>query len=143
MNPSQPTLGDEQTLSSGAKLRIQIAPFAVSKALFQAVLREAKGLDVHAIGDVEIILLKAFALGFSSRQVEDCLWACFERCTYNAAKIDATTFEPLAAREDYVKVCVEVAKANIFPFMNSLFAAFKTGMSMAEKALESKPTTTT
>lgn len=143
MNTQTPTLGDEQTLTSGAKLRIQVAPFAVSKALFQSILREAKGLDVSTIGDVEVILLKAFALGFSSQHVENALWACFERCTYNGAKIDKDTFEPLAAREDYMKVCIEVAKGNVFPFMSGLFVAFKTGMAMAENVLASKPATTT
>lgn len=136
-------LGNELTLASGAKLRIQVAPFAVSKALYQAVLREARNLEVNQLAEVELLLIKAFALGFSSRHVEDCLWACFERCTYNGAKIDADTFEPESTRDDYVKVCVEVAKANIYPFMKSLFAAFKTGMAIAEGALSSKQPTTT
>ncbi len=144
MNPL-PTLGDETTLPSGAKLRIQLAPFAVSKALYQALLREIRNLDTMPGGDfgVEMILLKAFALGFSSRHVEDALWACFERCTYSGVKIDKDTFEPVAARDDYVKTCAEVARANVFPFMKSLFAEFKTGISIAESALQSRQPTQT
>lgn len=138
-----PTLGDEQTMLSGAKLRIQLAPFAVSKALYQAVLSEVRNLEVSTIGDLEVLLLKAFSLGFSSQRIENALWACFERCTYNGAKIDKDTFEPVAARADYMKVCVEVAKANIHPFMSGLFVAWKTGMEIAARVLESEPKTTT
>jgi hypothetical protein len=140
---NEPTLGDEITLASGAKLRIQIAPFAVAKALYQAVLREVPRLEIASIGDVEVLLLKAFALGFSSQHIENALWECFKRCTYNDAKIDKDTFEPIEARGDYMSVCMEVAKSNIFPFMNGLFVLWRAGTLMAANALASEQTTTT
>lgn len=134
---------DPITLPSGANLQVQIAPFAVAKALYQACLREIKHVSL-ASGEwsVETAIKDLFCLGFSSGEIEECLWRCFDRCTYNKVRIDKDTFESVESRQDYVKVCVEVAKANIDPFVRGLFAEFKTGMKIAESALGSKAQTT-
>lgn len=129
---------EEIALPSGAKLSIQLAPFAVAKNLFQALLKEMKGLEISTKGELEVLALKAFALGYSSPTVELALWACLERCRYNGAKIDKDTFEPVLARGDYIKVCAEVVKSNVGPFMKNLLAELSAGIAMAESALESK-----
>lgn len=123
----------ELTLPSGATLRIEISSFPVSKALYQAVLRELKGLSFTANAETGELLKEFFCLAFSSMQVEACLWECFKKCAYTnkegtTTKITPDTFESEESREDYFSACVEVAKDNIAPFMKSLFASFKTGL---------------
>ena len=65
------------------------------------------------------------------------------RCLYNGSKIDNDTFEAAEARQDYIKVCAEVAKENVAPFVKSLFADYQTLSSMIESTLKSSATTKT
>lgn len=115
----------EVQLPSGATLKITPAEFPVAKALYQAVLREVRGING---ADMKDILKEVFCAGFSSPQIEACLWDCFKRCLYNSGggdlKITPDTFEPVERRGDYMKVCTEVAKENITPFVKSLYAEF-------------------
>jgi len=123
-------------LPSGAVLKVTCAPFATSKALYQAILKElrmARGDTITDIGK------EIFCLGFSSLEVEACLWECFKRCSYNASagpgagadlKIDKDTFELVERREDYFKVCAEVVKENVLPFAKNLYAEFQNYLSM-------------
>lgn len=124
----------EVTLPSGAVLKITLAPFAVSKALYQAILEEAKGVTVTSTTEMPTLYKELFCMGFASKQIETCLWECFKRCTYNNGKgdlkIDAETFEPAAARDDYMSVCIEVAKDNVTPFVKSLIAGYAEFLSM-------------
>ncbi len=126
-------------LPSGATLKIQPASFAVSKALYQALLRELKSVQVNTTVEVGNFFKDLFCVGFASADIEACLWECFKRCTYNSGKgdlkIDEQTFEPVACRDDYMKVCVEVAKENVLPFGKSLYAEYLSARSMAESIL--------
>lgn len=119
----------EIKLPSGAVLKISHTPFAISKALYQAVLEEAKQLKFETGRDLGDILKDVFCLGFSSKRIEAALYECFKRCTYNDGKgdfkIDETTFESMEARQDYTLVCIEVAHENVSPFMNGLSAGSK------------------
>lgn len=123
-------------LPSGATLKVAPSPFAVSKALYQAVLRELKSVTVNSKSDMAELYKSIFCTGFASAEIEACLWECFKRCTYNDGrggadlKIDQDTFEPLERRDDYMVVCTEVAKDNILPFVKSLFAGYKEFLSM-------------
>ena len=112
-------------LSSGAELKIQLAPFSDAKALFQAVLEEGKALKVNSQDEIDVNLFKdVFCSGFSSKKIESCLSVCMKRVTYNDLKIDENTFEPESARGDYMEVCWEVAKENILPFVKNLYAKY-------------------
>ena len=114
-------MNKEIDLPSGAKLRISLSAFAVSKALYQAVLEELKGLTLDPNADVDVNLFKdLFCAGFSSPKIEKCLNECMKKALYNEKHIDSGTFEPLEAREDYMSVCWEVALFNILPFTKSL-----------------------
>lgn len=115
---------EEMILDSGAKLKIQISPFAVSKALYQAVLKELKNVQITTKAELASVFKDIFCIGFSSPEIELCLWKCMERCTLNGEKIDASTFEPIERREDYLQVCVEVLKSNIMPFTKSLMQVY-------------------
>lgn len=117
----------EVKLPSGAILKLRPAAFAISKALYQAVLDEVKGLSIFGKPDVEMYK-ELFCYGFSSKKIESCLWECFKVCQYcdgrGELKVDQDTFESLSARDDYMTVCMEVAKENISPFVKSLYAEY-------------------
>lgn len=119
----------ECKLPSGATLKITPSPFAISKSLYQAILKEAKGIAVGSGTEMASLYKELFCIGFSSPEIEKALWECFKRCTYNGGngdlRIDESTFEPVEARADYMTVCMEVAKENVGPFVNSLFAEYQ------------------
>lgn len=118
----------EVKLPSGAVLKVVPADFEVSRNLYQAVLEEVRPLHVTATTDVASLYKDLFCLGFSSKKIESCLWDCFKKCQYcdkrGDLKIDKDTFEPIEARDDYMTVCMEVAKENIGPFVKSLYAQY-------------------
>ncbi len=117
--------GKKVTLPSGAELEIRLAPFADSKALYQAVLEEVKTMNLDPKADVDVNLFKdLFCIGFSSKKIESALNKCFQQVTYNGMKISGDTWEPVSARDDYFKACIEVAKENILPFVKSLYAEY-------------------
>lgn len=124
----------EVVLPSGALLKITPSPFAVAKALYQALLEELRQVNVSVSTDMASVWKDLFCIGFSSRKVENCLLECFKRCTYNGGagdlKIDGETFEPVERRQDYLSVCVEVAKENVGPFAKSLYAEYQRALAM-------------
>lgn len=130
----------EVKLPSGAILKITPSPFAEARALYQAALREFKGINIGSGVELSVLYKELFCTGFSSPEIEAKLWECFKRCTYDNGKgdlkIDAATFEPVDAREDYLSVCMEVAKENVGPFMKSLLREYKSALAMTEKAPE-------
>lgn len=127
----------EIDLPSGAKLKITLAPFADARDLYQAMLEEMKNINFTSSSDVSQVLKEFICYGFSSKRIEVCLEKCFTRCLYNSGngdlKIDKSTFEPVEARDDYLTVCLEVAKENIFPFTKSLYAKYQPFIEMIKK----------
>lgn len=111
-------------LPSGAKLDITVSPFGVSKALYQAVLEEAKTVKAESSDSVLNLSKDVICTLLSSQKVEAALNECMKKVVYNGKRIDSETFEPVAAREDYLLVCMEVAKENITPFMKPLYARY-------------------
>lgn len=123
----------EIKLPTGATLKITPAPFADAKALLQAMLAELKTVKVSAGEELGEMVKNMLATGLSSPAIDKALEACMARCTYNGHRIVSDTFEPEKAREDYLAVCMEVAKANIQPFMKSLYARFAEFIQIAGK----------
>lgn len=118
-------MNNEVTLPSGAILKITLAPFKDARNLYQAILEEAKVLKLDPNAEVDVNLYKdLFCLGLSSKKIEAALWECMKRATYNGNRIAEDVFEPIEARDDYMAVCFEVAKANILPFTKSLYAQY-------------------
>lgn len=112
-------------LPSGAKLDINVSPFPISRALYQAILDEAKALKLDAKTEMDVNFFKdLFCIGLSSKKIEACIEECFKRVTYNGRRIDSETFEPVEAREDYMTVCFEVAQENILPFTKTLMRQY-------------------
>lgn len=126
----------EVKLPSGAVLKVAASPFAVSKALYQALLKELRAVPVSSKTDMASLYKDLFCVGFSSPAIEACLWECFKRCTYDCGKgelkIDEQTFEPVKNRDDYMRVCAEVAQENILPFAKSLYAEYQRALVMTE-----------
>lgn len=110
---------------SGAKLKITPATFADSNALYKAIAREVRTLQMSSDRTVDVNLIKdAFCILIGSDEIEKSMWKCFSRVTYNGLKVDKDTFEPDEAREDYFVVCKEVITVNVSPFLKSLYAEF-------------------
>lgn len=129
---------EEVKLPSGAVLKIQIAPFSDAKALYQAVLEEMRSVEITSKTDMASVFKDLACIGFSSRRIEAALEKCFERCLIDQGKgvlkIDKNTFEPVERRDDYLVVCLAVAKANIGPFVKSLYAEYGKFQAMIENA---------
>ncbi len=124
----------EFPMPSGAVLKVQVGKFAESKALYQAFLEEVKGVQILSSSEIMNVFKDLACIGFSSKKIEAALEACMKSCLYNDLKIDKNTFENLENREDYMSVCVEVAKENIAPFMKSLFANYKRFLEIIPKS---------
>lgn len=126
-------------LPSGAKLHISLAPFAAGKALYQAVLEEARDLRINDDAEVDVNLFKdLFCAGFSSKKIDKALDECMKKATYNSVKVSSDTFEPMEAREDYLDVCWEVAQFNLLPFTKSLMRQFSALSALKLPSRESK-----
>lgn len=120
----------EVQLPSGAILKIQLAPFADARNLYQAILAELKAVGIEAEVEIANTLKDIFFISFSSKLIDSLVWVCFKKCLYNDFKIDNDTFEPEEARDDYIKALSEVARENVMPFFKSLFAEYKIASSI-------------
>ena len=115
----------EVKLPSGAILKIGLAPFRDGRELYQAVLNEAKGIDIDANQEIDSNFFKNIACYlFASKDIEDKLSKCFEKCLYDGQRITEETFEPEDARQDYFEVMILVAKENILPFGKALLSDY-------------------
>lgn len=133
----------EVTLPSGAILQITLSSFPVSKELYQTILEEFKHLNLDGEKEIDPNLFKdIFCTGFSSKKIEKCVWKCMEKAVYNKLKIDENTFEPEEARQDYTTVLMEVAKANVNPFLKSLYAQYSKVLEILQKPRASERPTT-
>lgn len=118
---------EDITLPSGKTLKITLAPFADAKALYQACLEEIRTLRLDPAAEIDVNLFKdLFCLGFSSKKVDACLTACLKRVLYDNRRITDETFEDVSAREDYPFVLLEVAQANLRPFVRHLSSRYST-----------------
>lgn len=124
----------EFTCPGGAVLKVRLAPFADAKALYQAMLSELGNVSIKSDREIADLYKDLFCIGMSSPQIEACLWKCLEICQYNSLKIDKDTFEPEIARGDYMFICMEVAKANVSPFVKDLYAQFQTFLAKIQKS---------
>ena len=132
----------EVSMPSGAVVKINAAPFVDSKNLYQALLRELKDVKIDTKMEVAELYKELFCRGFSSPEIEQCLWKCLERCTYNSKgadlRINKDTFESIQAREDFMAVCIEVVKDNVGPFIKSLWQEFSRMSAMINDIQKSK-----
>ena len=115
----------EIILPSGATLKITLSSFAVSRELYKAFLEEMKKIKLEATSEIDVNLFKDIACELiASPKFEKALWECMKKATIDDLKVTEDSFESEEARGDYISVVVEVAKANIMPFMKNLSAQF-------------------
>ena len=123
----------EIKMPSGAILKIGLAPFSDSKALYQAILEELKLTELSFKIEVSSMFKNIACVAFSSKKIESCVETCFKRCLYDCGKgelkIDSQTFEPIENRKDYITAYTAVIEENITPFLNGLYAEFLRFMS--------------
>lgn len=124
------------TLNSGAKLEVTESSFSDAYALEKSLISSVKetnlsGLQVKKdIFDMDIdVLLKSVLMMATSPQVEQCLFKCFERATYNNLRINRGLFDDpkigLQIREDFYEICLKVAEVNCRPFLKRIFSVLK------------------
>lgn len=134
-------------LPSGATLKITLAPFGDAKALYQAMLKELQVTKFSSDVDVSSFMKDAFCIGLSSPAIDKALATCMRRATIDYGsgdeKITDDTFEPEENRGDYVKVLMEVGRANVSPFLKSLYADFKSALSQMTEGTQKSPSKTT
>lgn len=130
----------KKTLDSGSVLEVTMSPFIVGNRLFKAIAKEIQSVDIsigakgstvqdifqlevsdQAINTVKNIISRLL----SSDSVEEVLWQCMERATYNGVKISADVFESEKARGDYFIVAKEVLWFNLSPFVRNLGSLFR------------------
>lgn len=132
----------QYTAPSGAKVEITLSSYAIAFELFRAVLKAAREggvasklpdkFDMESFQDMDIKnfggLADAFIDILASKEVEDLLFQCFQRCTYDDGakeRITRETFEKETRRGDFIPVAWEVGSANIRPFLSHLPSLLK------------------
>lgn len=105
----------KKKLTSGAEIDITLAPFLIGHRLFKAVASELKSLDLN-----EDSVQKMSMLLVSSETIEEALWPCLARGTYNGVKITPELFENMNVRSDFLEVIKEVLAYNLAPFSKGI-----------------------
>lgn len=112
---------------SGADIIIRVAPFKDAMALKNTIGAELArnginlpdldfGENGSDVKDVLPAILNAVLTLDSSPKVNEAIFSCLARCTYNGEKISEDTFEEVEARGDYYEVVVSCLKENLAPF---------------------------
>ena len=111
-------------LPSGKVLSIDLPRFEVSLALYQALMEKMVGVEIRP-NNLDTVLYKDYLAGcLASQEIQEKLWECFKKCLYGELHFDTETFQSREAREDYIKVCMEVVKENTDPFVRGLYSEF-------------------
>lgn len=128
---------------NGANIKINPAGFEESVNLRMAITKELSKADFNinaSAVDMDNIdvsgIAKLICVVDSSREVNDALFACLSRCTYNKDKITKATFEPVEAREDYYEIVISCLKVNLSPFFKGLISKLAPFMATLKKAEE-------
>lgn len=122
-------------LPSGKEMKIQIAPWETGRDLYQTVLSEAKSLEFKSVTELdESFILRIGMLALSSKPIEKAIWTCMDKVLIDNERVTKDYFEPEENRDDYFTVLMEVGKANIKPFMKSLYAQYAPLLEMLKKS---------
>lgn len=111
--------------SSGAKIKINPAPFVDAMGLKNALARQLASADLKIDFDVEkdldlSSLTSAILAVDASADVYKAIFTCLGRCSYNGERINELTFEPVESREDYYEIIIACARENLSPFFKNL-----------------------
>lgn len=134
----------EFTTANGVTVKINVADFITSMMLKKAVVEAVKDSDVD-IASVDLENLKVGAIDSilqiiltadCSDKVNDAIFKCLARCTYNGEKITKDIFENVKARENYYEIVIACLKENLTPFFKPLFSKLS---ELQEKMIPSDP----
>lgn len=118
----------ELITAQGAEVKINIADFISSMKLKKAVVEAIKESNIDVanidlnnlkIGAIDSIIQAILTID-SSDKVDESLFKCLARCTYNGEKITKETFESVEARKDYYEIIIACLKENLAPFFEPL-----------------------
>lgn len=131
----------KKTLDSGAELDITLASFAEGNKLLKAIMKEIEAVKISSglsqqksfkdflnidVNDGTINTIKNIVSGIlSSDAVEEALWPCMSRATYNSKRVTRDLFEDEEVRKDYLIVAKEVLFYNLLPFFGNLASLLK------------------
>ena len=128
-------MNESVKFKSGNVLVIQPAPFAVASALRRVIMAEMKSVVIDTSGlDFSNLLGSGIPLNtvkdlicqlLASEKVENAVWDCMSKgpATLNYMKMTPAMFdgpEGFKLREDYLNCALEVALANLMPFISGL-----------------------
>lgn len=110
------------------KLNLQLASFREAKELERAVGKALKSTHIQADLETDLLssnvdvgtVISSLLEVVTSKEVEEKLFICAERCLYEKQKINEDFFEPVENRSLYYPIMIEILKANIGPFIESL-----------------------
>ncbi|MEZ5691195.1 MAG: hypothetical protein R3D71_05985 [Rickettsiales bacterium] len=110
-------------------LKINIASFEEGWNLQRAVLSAVKkeGFNINEMqGEDALQKLIDIVLTINCDiEVNEALWICLRRCTYNGEKITKDKFEDAESRKDYMMVAFKCLEMNLEPFTDGLLSVFK------------------
>lgn len=129
---------------NSVNVKINMADFISSMKLKKAIVEAVKesGLDISSVDITNLksgainSIIQAILTADSSDKVEDAIFKCLARCTYNGEKITKDIFEPLEARENYYEIIIACLKVNLSPFFVPLFSKFN---ELQEKIMPKSP----
>ena len=134
----------EYVLDSGAKLSVTQAPFINAMALYKALLASVKGLQLaEDVMNMDVTVLKDAAISAAtSPEVEQALYKCARRATYNTFPVDPSLFDDprigTQAREDFYEIAWRVVEVNCGPFFKRTFLRLKGALAGITSSPESK-----
>lgn len=123
-----------------SKLRITVGSFreakALERALERALANSSMNIGVKEINKKDLTksefsegtmgeMIKSALHLLISEEVEEKLFTCAKRTAYGEDKVTEDFFEPVERRELYYPIMIEITRANVLPFMKSLFSQFE------------------
>lgn len=115
--------------SSGATIKINIAPWADAKLLKKAVQKE---VDFNTSDLSQKWFIEQIFKIDGSDAFESALWACLRHCTYTPSgsppeeviRISPDLMNKPDMRKDYVEIVIACVKENLAPLVESLLSKF-------------------
>jgi hypothetical protein len=115
----------EKVLESGALLKLSLCSFEEGTKLMKVVARELKNTRISRDEEVINVIKNLVTTLIASNEIEEALWSCIERGTYDGIHIKRDIFEDEKARADYIPILREALVFNLSPFFKSLKSLVK------------------
>jgi len=131
---------EDIVLKSGKILSYQEPDFEDALNLYQAILEEGKAIKLEAGIEVGHVIKDVICSSLSSKVVRAHVEKCMEKSLYDGSRIVKATWQPSAARGDYMAVFTEVANRSTAPFTKDLFSLYQKALSIVQGHAEKQKT---